>query len=564
MVAATKKSKGSKKKDAEQEETKPTLIALPKDPGERKQIAVELLDDNPHNPRKRFDPDKILEIASSFVSIGQIEPMVVRPKGERFEIVTGHTRKRAAERCQLQQLDCIVRELTDAQALIFAIVENTHRGSLAPLEQAAAYAQLQNEHKMSTEEIAAEVGESPAHVYQRMRLMKLSPACVKAIDDDRLTIGAALQLARLEDHAAQDELLAAVAAGPYRSCTPPARVRDMVFEQMRELKDAAFDTADAELVPAAGSCTACPKNTSAQRSLFDDLNGRGGRCTDGTCWNDKLKAHGKKKLDEAKSKGLPILDQKQSEKIFEEWEGRFEVKPNAPVMDLNARTYIGGKHTTVRQALKEKKKEVEVKVAVDSEGHVHELVDRSEVEALMPKSERSSGGGKSAKATAREKEERKKQIAKGKKERAEQSGIVAAIVARGEKKQDLAYFRVIAMRLIETTWSNIRQEVAHRRELGKDMRVPEADTALKKLVQSMKDVGALAGLVLELITPSFRTDMSKPIANELGVDWKKAAAAGVADLNAKIEGEKAAKMAAKGKVPEPPKKKAKAKKAARK
>jgi ParB family chromosome partitioning protein len=153
---------------------------------------IENLKANPRNPRKTFTETELAELAASIKERGVIQPIVVRVvAGERdnFEIIAGERRWRAAQRAGLHEVPIAVVEATDQQSLEFAIIENVQRADLNPMEEAAGYAQLMEQHKYSQDEVAQIVGKSRPHIANTVRLLKLAPAVQQLVRSGKLSAG---------------------------------------------------------------------------------------------------------------------------------------------------------------------------------------------------------------------------------------------------------------------------------------------------------------------------------------------------------------------------------------
>jgi ParB family transcriptional regulator, chromosome partitioning protein len=151
-------------------------------PRAQRKVPIEFLRPNPRNPRREFAETELGELAASIKHHGVIQPIVVRPiRGahDRFEIVAGERRWRAAQIAGLHDVPIVPVDVSDSDALEIAIVENVQREDLNPMEEAQGYHALANEFKRSQEDIAKIVGKSRSHVANTMRLTKL-PAEVQA------------------------------------------------------------------------------------------------------------------------------------------------------------------------------------------------------------------------------------------------------------------------------------------------------------------------------------------------------------------------------------------------
>jgi ParB family chromosome partitioning protein len=166
-------------------------------------VDLDLLDPNPKQPRTELDEAKLDALAQSVRAHGVIQPIVARRKNGRYEIVAGERRWRAAQRAGLLRIPVLVRDVPDSKLLEIALVENLQREDLNPIEEAAAYRRLIEEHGLTQEEVAAIVGKDRSSVANYLRLLKL-PAEVQAeVASGGLTMGHARALAGLPDEALQ-------------------------------------------------------------------------------------------------------------------------------------------------------------------------------------------------------------------------------------------------------------------------------------------------------------------------------------------------------------------------
>src|SRR5438270_13057 len=167
-----------------------------------RRIPIEHIKANPRNPRRNFADAELDELAASIKERGIIQPVVVRAIGaakDRYEIIAGERRWRAAQRAGLHEIPIVPLEASDSQALELAIIENVQRTDLNPLEEAGGYQMLASDYGHSHEEIARIVGKSRSHVTNTLRLLKL-PEPVKAyIHAGKITAGAARMLIGASD-----------------------------------------------------------------------------------------------------------------------------------------------------------------------------------------------------------------------------------------------------------------------------------------------------------------------------------------------------------------------------
>jgi ParB family chromosome partitioning protein len=161
----------------------------------QRKVPIEFIRANPRNPRKLFSDAELVELTDSIRERGIIQPIVVRSRGaDHYEIIAGERRWRAAQRAGLHDVPVVVLDVSDAEALELAIVENVQRADLNPLEEANGYRQLAEEFNHSQDDIAKIVGKSRSHVANTLRLLLL-PERVKAyINEGKLTAGHARML----------------------------------------------------------------------------------------------------------------------------------------------------------------------------------------------------------------------------------------------------------------------------------------------------------------------------------------------------------------------------------
>lgn len=136
-------------------------------------LPLERLEANPYQPRRIFEPTALQSLADSIAEHGVLQPLVVRPVEGGYQVIAGERRLRASQICGLGEVPVVVREATDQQALLLAMLENLQREDLNPLEEAKAYYRLAVDFKLNQEEIAAGVGKNRSTVANALRLLKL-------------------------------------------------------------------------------------------------------------------------------------------------------------------------------------------------------------------------------------------------------------------------------------------------------------------------------------------------------------------------------------------------------
>jgi ParB family chromosome partitioning protein len=183
-------------------------------PGARfAEIPVDAIVPNPKQPRQVFDEEALEELRISIQEVGFLQPIVVRQvDGERYELVMGERRWRAAQTSGRQVIPAIVRETRDDAMLRDALLENIHRANLNPLEEAAAYQQLLEEFGATHEELARRIGRSRPQISNTIRLLNLPPHVQRRVAAGVLSAGHARALLSLERAEAQEDLALRIVA----------------------------------------------------------------------------------------------------------------------------------------------------------------------------------------------------------------------------------------------------------------------------------------------------------------------------------------------------------------
>jgi ParB family transcriptional regulator, chromosome partitioning protein len=176
------------------------------------EIPLDRVDPNPRQPRGAFDEDSLHELATSIEAVGVLQPIVVRPQEERFQIVMGERRARAARLAGLSAIPAIVRITEEDDLLRDALIENIHREDLNPLEEAGAYQQLLADFGVTHEELASRLGRSRSAITNSIRLLRLAPSVQRRIAAGTLSAGHARAVAKLTEHSHQERLADRVVA----------------------------------------------------------------------------------------------------------------------------------------------------------------------------------------------------------------------------------------------------------------------------------------------------------------------------------------------------------------
>ncbi len=172
-----------------------------------REVPVGNISPNPNQPRGRFDEEGLVELAHSIRELGVLQPILVRPMPDgQFQLIAGERRWRAAKRCGLDSIPCVVRTTDDVASVEQALVENLHRQDLTALEEAAAYLQLIEEFHLTHEELARKVAKSRAAISNTLRLLQLPASIQHLLSDGRISAGHARALLGTPDRSFQEAL----------------------------------------------------------------------------------------------------------------------------------------------------------------------------------------------------------------------------------------------------------------------------------------------------------------------------------------------------------------------
>lgn len=533
-----------------------------------KEVPLKKLHPSPFNKRRTWGD--LEELADSFKAVGVLEDLLARPhptiEGE-FELVFGHRRRRAATIAGLEAVPVKIRELTDAQVVDIQVIENLQRTDIHPLEEAESFEQAMKVGGVTAEDLAAKVGKSRSYVFGRMKLLALCEKARQAFAEDKINASVALHLARVPHQKQQEEALAELTDdfGDEESI-PVREAKDLIERRyMLRLASAPFDVSDAGLLARAGSCTSCPKRTGNQPELFADVVSRD-VCTDTECFGEKKVAHAKLALVRAREEGREVLEGKEAQQAIRATrfgasafvdldEHCWEDEPPADSgedEDEDGHDFEEGR--THRKILEAAKGKVDVVLAVDRDGKVHELVRRPEFAKAVATEVKISSKVRAPESPRRPTAPRDWEAENEKRRRQEEledardAAIIAAVVERAERlttKVDVKFWRFFAELLIESYYDDVAQKVGERRGLAKTKATRRlAEKAVRGLIPKLDEAHARA-LCVELALAGGDMNGDKVIAiaaKYYGVDAKKIGAAAIAT--------KKAEQAAKAKKPE--------------
>ncbi len=171
------------------------------------QVPIDHISPNPYQPRKTFNEASIEELARSVRQHGIVQPLVVTRSGDRFKLIAGERRYRAAQKAGLQSVPVIIKDdIKEGDALEIALIENIQREDLNPIEEASAYHQLHEEFGLTQEEISKRVGKERSTVANFLRLLKLPDSVKKLLASGQLSMGHARALLAVDSPKKQEQL----------------------------------------------------------------------------------------------------------------------------------------------------------------------------------------------------------------------------------------------------------------------------------------------------------------------------------------------------------------------
>ena len=206
VTLQSRTEKNSKNEDEKTEDPKQKVDKNERTGGGIDYIDINDIKPNSNQPRKTFDEDKLNELAASIEEHGLIQPLVLRKAEKGYEIVAGERRWRAARKIGIREIPCIVRELTDEENMLLAIIENMQREDLNPIEEAEGIRQMIDTYGLTQEEVSKSVGKSRPYIANSLRLLRLPETVRKYVEDGSLSTGHAKAIAAVSDEKKQIEL----------------------------------------------------------------------------------------------------------------------------------------------------------------------------------------------------------------------------------------------------------------------------------------------------------------------------------------------------------------------
>ncbi|WP_311516380.1 ParB/RepB/Spo0J family partition protein [uncultured Anaerococcus sp.] len=177
----------------------PTSTDKPVNGEEVKSVAINLIDPRNDQPRKTFDQESIESLSQSIKEYGLLNPIVLTPNGERYEILAGERRFRASKYLGLDKIDAIIRQYSKKDVDILSLIENIQREDLSPIEEAKAYKKLIDDFSMTQDEIAKTMAKSRSYIANTIRLLNLSKEELEALENKKITSSQARTLLSIKE-----------------------------------------------------------------------------------------------------------------------------------------------------------------------------------------------------------------------------------------------------------------------------------------------------------------------------------------------------------------------------
>jgi ParB family chromosome partitioning protein len=204
---------------SEERELSPAIVSLLSQEQTTRSVGVRLvpvdrIDPNPQQPRLAFNEDTLNELAASVREHGVLQPILVRPlEGNRYQLIAGERRWRASKLAGLETIPALIEEIDDDTALEIAIIENLQREDISPLDEAALYDRMVNEHGYSIRKLADKLGKDKGYLENRLRLADAPPEIRQLVSLRKDTLSHAYELMKVEDPKKRKRLADQVAAG---------------------------------------------------------------------------------------------------------------------------------------------------------------------------------------------------------------------------------------------------------------------------------------------------------------------------------------------------------------
>ncbi len=482
---------------------------------EYRTLPLARLQESPTNPRRRFSEQALAELAASFTTQGVLQPLLVRSLDkDKYEVVAGSRRFRAAQLAALKEVPVRVVELSDAAVRESQLTENLLREDVHPYEEALALSGLLHLEgaRYDVSSIASRLGKSPSYILQRIRLTELVPSVAEAFLADQIGVGHALEIAKLPQ-AQQEKAYDAV----FRSVWQNGKdtrvvlpVRDFIawIEQniLLSLDSVPFDKSDATLVPEAGSCAECPKRTGFNTLLFGEMSQRD-QCTDAACLNNKIGRFVERQI-EAKPKLVQIATS-------------HGTRSDGPVLPRNRYVALQlANPAKLKQPLSPYQKPCKYMaeaIVVDGGERGHTVKVCAEPSCAVHFANLASKASGPAQL-AKEREQRRKELEKRKLETTVRHRTLAEVLRKVGAPLDRADLVLIANAMLEKAEPLRWEALARRHKMvdgsGSEVTYPQVQKGLQRLLRQLDESG-LSKLIVEIVLLSAVDSVSQDDADVL-------------------------------------------------
>lgn len=481
----------------------PRKSAPPAEAVEFAMIPLAKITPSAANPRKVIDPDELAKLAASIEVKGVLQPVLVRPHAcgdGTYELVAGERRWRASKLAGKDTIPAVVRALSDKEAAEARVIENNNREDLPPLDEAQGFQDLLA-FGDDAAGVALRIGRSESYVLDRLQLLKLIPALQDDLAKGYITLKHARLLGRIERPEDQAELRAQnLYDWPHpdntkllkdghvvRANSVEGVRRSIETHYRRDLSAAPWDLADADLVPAAGACTACVKRSGGRPGLFDELSNGDGRkkrdhCFDRTCFDGKKEALIQLGVKKAEAAGAPAAEV-------------LRVSTEAFSRDEGVLSALRYERVSPKQAKAAKPSELRQAVIADG-------ADVGKVVTVKVKKESRASARAASDPYARQNRERMQKAELGRQASLAANGLVAERVAKAFAGVELPpaaakHVRQLALVLPDIVWSDASRLVCKRRGLKQKHSADRE--AVEELADGLATPAELLGLVFELV-----------------------------------------------------------------
>lgn len=240
-----------------------------------REIDINMIEPSYDQPRQFFDQDKIESLAKSIEEHGIIQPLVVTKEKDRYKLIAGERRWRAARVAGLKKVPVIERDASEQEILEMALIENIQREDLNPIEEALAFSRLLNEHEMTQEKLSEMLGRSRSAIANTLRLLNLNDSIKEMIIGSQISAGHARALLSIEDLEEREKLAREIVAKELSVRQTESLVRNTLLKRKIEEKDDIQLEEDPFSMIAVREVQAQLRSVLGTKVKVDDINGKG-------------------------------------------------------------------------------------------------------------------------------------------------------------------------------------------------------------------------------------------------------------------------------------------------